>query len=592
MAAFHFPDNIPQLPARNEPWSANVVTGHQVLNEAYQRADPLRYKLLSSHIIDRSIPVLEGLAADVPRDWIDECANIFGPLVYELERECASAAASDTILCSWSPNRGRPAKHIDPAYLQEATSANRNIKLNTLADALNVHRHTLRKRMRELGLAKRFDDIDDHDLDNITRQYKVKKPTSGLRYLRGHFRRHGLRIQRERARHSLKRVDALGQALRSHLTINRRRYKVPRPNYLWHCDGHHKLIWWGIVIHGFVDGYCRTITGLRASSNNLAATVLEVFMAAIQAYGTPYRLRGDRGGENTRVAIWMVMHRGPGRASFMWGSSTRNTRIESLWVEVGTQFARRWRAFFTRLGRLHRLDRKNPGHLWLLHQLFLSKINNDCLEFQEEWNLHPLGGRTTNDQSPADMRLLGQTTEGVYQDPLDGIHPDAINRYYGVAGPRVRRTRTQTGAGIDPEEGVEDEDLEPSVEEELENHIEADLEHNIRHQPVKVAQNRSPFRDAEDETRFLALMADLLACPDILPDDYGVVEAEWDDEGYPEIEVFRPGTKGKEMSVILPRTEWFPRAVQWSQALDLMTRILHELEVDEEERGESGSESD
>ncbi|KAJ7927346.1 hypothetical protein B0H13DRAFT_1598765, partial [Mycena leptocephala] len=48
--------------------------------------------------------------------------------------------------------------------------------------------------------------------------------------------------------------------LRTHLAIRRRRYKVPRPNYLWHCDGYHKLIWWGIVIHGFIDGYCRTVS--------------------------------------------------------------------------------------------------------------------------------------------------------------------------------------------------------------------------------------------------------------------------------------------------------------------------------------------
>ncbi|KAI0087666.1 hypothetical protein BDY19DRAFT_892184, partial [Irpex rosettiformis] len=26
-----------------------------------------------------------------------------------------------------------------------------------------------------------------------------------------------------------------------------------------HCDGHHKLIWWGIVLHGFIDGYCHTV---------------------------------------------------------------------------------------------------------------------------------------------------------------------------------------------------------------------------------------------------------------------------------------------------------------------------------------------
>ncbi|KAG1733230.1 uncharacterized protein EDB91DRAFT_1057653, partial [Suillus paluster] len=35
-------------------------------------------------------------------------------------------------------------------------------------------------------------------------------------------------------------------------------YAVPRSNHLWHLDGHHKLILWGIVIDGLIDGYCRT----------------------------------------------------------------------------------------------------------------------------------------------------------------------------------------------------------------------------------------------------------------------------------------------------------------------------------------------
>ncbi|KAJ7847591.1 hypothetical protein B0H14DRAFT_3675428, partial [Mycena olivaceomarginata] len=40
------------------------------------------------------------------------------------------------------------------------------------------------------------------------------------------------------------------------------------------------LIRWGIVIHGFIDGYSRLITGLRASDNNRVQTVLDVFLAA------------------------------------------------------------------------------------------------------------------------------------------------------------------------------------------------------------------------------------------------------------------------------------------------------------------------
>jgi hypothetical protein len=61
------------------------------------------------------------------------------------------------------------------------------------------------------------------------------------------------------------------------------------------------------------------ITGLRASSNNKSSTVLDLFLDAVAEYGTPSRVRGDRGGENIEVAVWMVMHRGARRASFMWG---------------------------------------------------------------------------------------------------------------------------------------------------------------------------------------------------------------------------------------------------------------------------------
>jgi hypothetical protein len=72
---------------------------------------------------------------------------------------------------------------------------------------------------------------------------------------------HSLRIQRRRVVGSMNRVDRLGQGLREHVgkKKERKRYQVPRPNYLWHIDGHHKLIAWGIVIHGVADGYSRKV---------------------------------------------------------------------------------------------------------------------------------------------------------------------------------------------------------------------------------------------------------------------------------------------------------------------------------------------
>lgn len=62
------------------------------------------------------------------------------------------------------------------------------------------------------------------------------------------------------------------------------------------------------------------ITGMRAHTNNRAETVLRLFREAVAKYGVPSRMRGDRGGENLLVAIWMICFRGLNRGSFMWGS--------------------------------------------------------------------------------------------------------------------------------------------------------------------------------------------------------------------------------------------------------------------------------
>ncbi len=179
--------------------------------------------------------------------------------------------------------------------------------------------------------------ITNDELDFILRVFKELHPRSGYRYARAFLTVQGLRVQRDRIQASLRRIDGLAQALRFNGRIDRRVYVVPYPNYLWHIDGHHKLIRWGIVIHGGVDGYDRLVRGrsppctlyhtltifqllmLRASTNNLASTVLELFLQAVEAHGVPSRVRGDRGGENMEVAVWMIKTRGANRASFMWG---------------------------------------------------------------------------------------------------------------------------------------------------------------------------------------------------------------------------------------------------------------------------------
>lgn len=75
-----------------------------------------------------------------------------------------------------------------------------------------------------------------------------------------------------------------------------------------------------MVIHGFIDGFSRLLTGLRASNNNRAETVLALFLDAARLYGVPNRVRGDHGMENLQVAAWMEANVGNGCANaYIWG---------------------------------------------------------------------------------------------------------------------------------------------------------------------------------------------------------------------------------------------------------------------------------
>ena len=78
-----------------------------------------------------------------------------------------------------------------------------------------------------------------------------------------------------------------------------------------------ELIHWGIVIHGFIDGYSRFITALHASNNNTGQTVLDLFEQAIAIYGAPDCLHSDHGTENILVAAWMEEFCGTGYGSYI-----------------------------------------------------------------------------------------------------------------------------------------------------------------------------------------------------------------------------------------------------------------------------------
>ena len=156
--------------------------------------------------------------------------------------------------------RGRPRKVISEGFLREAFRPGRNISIPKLASSLGVSVSTVKRYMHQYGIERPpFSTISDSSLDAAIKEYKAVHPNTGIRYIRGHFSQQGMRVQRKRIIASLSRVDSVAKVMLQRKAIERRVYESSRPNALWHVDGHHKLGPWGIVIHGFVDGYDRMV---------------------------------------------------------------------------------------------------------------------------------------------------------------------------------------------------------------------------------------------------------------------------------------------------------------------------------------------
>ena len=162
------------------------------------------------------------------------------------------------------------------------------------------------------------------------------------------------------------------------------------------------------MIHGGIDGYSRKIIYIHCSTNNRAATVMNLFQQAVNEHGLPSRVRSDMGIENVDVARFMLHNRGLNRRTMLVGSSVHNQRIERLWLDVKRLIVGRFQALFYYMEDGGLLDPLNEIHLYVLHLVFLESINNALKELTMDWNNHPLS--TERNLSPEQLWHLGLST--------------------------------------------------------------------------------------------------------------------------------------------------------------------------------------
>ncbi len=83
---------------------------------------------------------------------------------------------------------------------------------------LGVSERTVRRHREELGMdvgqTDSYSDIPDDDLDVLVSRILHFLPNSGEQMLLGALRSHGVKVQRERMRDSVRRVDPVSRDLR------------------------------------------------------------------------------------------------------------------------------------------------------------------------------------------------------------------------------------------------------------------------------------------------------------------------------------------------------------------------------------------
>uniref|UniRef100_A0A3B5AAB7 Integrase core domain-containing protein n=1 Tax=Stegastes partitus TaxID=144197 RepID=A0A3B5AAB7_9TELE len=303
-----------------------------VLNQPHLNLDYLQY------IVDQEALILAAASSTlkIPAEIVECLLSLQSKIhaVVSQDSSCASIRAG---------GRGRPKLIFSEEFLSRLIDV--PLSVSCIANLLGVSQSTIFQRMHELGLSTRaaYSRLTDSELDDAVQSIKSRITNAGYRMVKGCLQADGHRVQWDRIKESMHRVN-LG-------CIARRTYSVQGP-----C-----LMLISITFFFFIS-------------------LKIIYLMCLENYGI----------ENVSLAETMFTVKGAGRESFIAGQSV----LERL-----------WRDFFTVVRNMACCIWQMLFICFSAHYVLVPRLAGALHAFTERWDNQPLwfeGGL-----SPDQLWVLG-----------------------------------------------------------------------------------------------------------------------------------------------------------------------------------------
>ena len=251
------------------------------------------------------------------------------------------------------------------------------------------HKLGLRRRGNQSPIANVRQAID-YELSGTGRLLGYRAMTRRLQ------REYNLSIGRHVVMTLLQNIDPNGVNRRRRRRLERRRYRCPGLNAVWHIDGYDKLAPYGFFISGCIDGYSRRIMFLHVAATNHDPSVIALYYlnCVKQIQRCPRLVQTDCGTENVVVAaiqgVFCNIAAPPfnGPQSHRYGSSPANQRIEAWWSYLRKSSSGWWIDLFKDLVAFGYFEQGNLIHTCCLQFCFMALIQQELGKVADEWNSH------------------------------------------------------------------------------------------------------------------------------------------------------------------------------------------------------------